>query len=652
MALPRLRYELGLGSNPFTIPTLITWTNITRYVEPGWRASRGNARYLEASRTGDLDLPLDNRTGAFDPGNTVSVFAPYIVEWTPVRIVATLSGIDIPVWYGYVKRWPNAWEKSRGRRGTANLYAIDAIGFLNQTDLPSPLDAAIQADSPLWYYPLSEDVGARSAGDLISASSPPLVVANSKYGASTLTFGADLGVLGGTGVTFDSPNAGTNTNGQMSVLLSKPGRGGPTMAPVAAGFTSEIWLRPSSTKPTTLACPWGQFSEDGNVYLAWFIDSNGLAYFAIGSSAGVTATTTTSPVSICDDRPHQLFAAVSDDGLAIDFVVDGVEVGLTVVTSTPSNRSALSRHVVGGQLLASGGSFKGFKGSVESVAMFPGQVSVARAAAHYTAGALAYAGELNSTRQNRILDLVGWPAALRDIQTSLGTAGPLQAGSTGQALLATSQAELGRLYVRGDGKITSRSRAALYTQATPTIVLGEDDSNGEIPYEPGVVVDYDTDAVVNVATGSRPGGASVTVRDPARVTTTSASVELNVGSDRELVDLLNYIVQQRSRPQQRLGQATVQGATKSLTTWSTLLALTPGTRIRFKRRPPPVLVGGVQITPPVVTVDCFLETLAWDSDLPNRLDLSSEFSPLPCLSYWVLGDPVYGVLDSTTRLGA
>ena len=107
--------------------------------------------------------------------------------------------------------------------------------------------------------------------------------------------------------------------------------------------------------------------------------------------------------------------------------------------------------------------------------------------------------ELTSVRLSRLLDSIGFPSTLRDINT--GTLNIQQQTLTTNLLSAMRQcetAENAQFFIANDGKATFRNRNYKLSNAKATTVQATFDNSGSnLPYR-DVVTSFDTDEVRNV----------------------------------------------------------------------------------------------------------------------------------------------------------
>jgi hypothetical protein len=127
------------------------------------------------------------------------------------------------------------------------------------------------------------------------------------------------------------------------------------------------------------------------------------------------------------------------------------------------------------------------------------------------------AGQTTGTRVNKILDTIGWPSSMREVETGLTT---VQADpATQRTALATLQnvaiTEYGAVYMGADGNVIFQDRESTTSSigATPTVF--NDNGTGISYFDVKWVLD--DSQVYNKATVTREGGAVQTVSDTASI---------------------------------------------------------------------------------------------------------------------------------------
>jgi hypothetical protein len=92
----------------------------------------------------------------------------------------------------------------------------------------------------------------------------------------------------------------------------------------------------------------------------------------------------------------------------------------------------------------------------------------------------ATAGQPSGTRINKILDQIGWPASMRDIDTGLTTmqADPGSPRTALEAMQTVELSEYGSLYINASGEFVFQDRAFTTSSVTGTPVVFNDDGTG------------------------------------------------------------------------------------------------------------------------------------------------------------------------------
>jgi len=119
----------------------------------------------------------------------------------------------------------------------------------------------------------------------------------------------------------------------------------------------------------------------------------------------------------------------------------------------------------------------------------------------------ATAGDLSGTRINQILDQIGWPSTMRDVDAGLTTmqADPATFRTALQAMQTVTDSEYGALYVDATGSFVFQDRSVTAGSIGGTTTLFADDGTG-IKYANATWILNDS-LVFNSATVTRTGGS-------------------------------------------------------------------------------------------------------------------------------------------------
>jgi hypothetical protein len=127
------------------------------------------------------------------------------------------------------------------------------------------------------------------------------------------------------------------------------------------------------------------------------------------------------------------------------------------------------------------------------------------------------AGETTGSRVTKILDTIGWPASMRDIDTGLTTvqADPATQRTSLAALQTVATTEYGAIYMGADGKAVFQDRTVTVASVAGTPKVFNDDGTGINYFDVKWVLD-DTQ-VYNKATVTRTDGTVQTVSDATSI---------------------------------------------------------------------------------------------------------------------------------------
>jgi hypothetical protein len=256
--------------------------------------------------------------------------------------------------------------------------------------------------------------------------------------------------------------------------------------------------------------------------------------------------------------------------------------------------------------------------------------------------------EASGTRVGAILDAINWPAADRSIDAGISTVQAktydLEPGLS--ALQEVEVTEGGLLFMSADGKVTFKDRTKFVLDALDTANYTWGDLGSEKIYADLGPLERDDSNLWNQVVIDAPGKTTVDVTDSAsRDAYTVAYRPLTLSTihedQNEMADRANYLLTRYSTPANRVSEMVIE---TSIDYWDRLLDRELHSKLRARKRP----VGGGTIEQ-----DSFVEGITHDfyARRGTKWLVTLNLSPLDeVTTYWVLGDTVYSVLDSTTRL--
>ena len=220
--------------------------------------------------------------------------------------------------------------------------------------------------------------------------------------------------------------------------------------------------------------------------------------------------------------------------------------------------------------------------TIQSVGWKIGQVGFSELGSSTRLG-YADSVELSSVRLSRLLDSVGFPSSLRDINT--GTLNVQQQALTSNLLTAMREcetAENAQFFIAKDGKATFRNRdyklsntKAINVQAT------FDNSGSNLPYQ-DVVTSFDTDEVKNVYEWTRTSGSPQYVADADSVSRytakTSTKSTINT-SDANVLSIIQQKLSETSLPIERIDSLKINPRDNT-SLWEKVLGLEFGDRVK------------------------------------------------------------------------
>lgn len=470
------------------------WEDITQRVRSG-RVTRGRQSEFDRTSAGTMTLVVDNRDRTFDP--TVSAGAR-----PNKRIRVTVgSGADLrPVFDGWIDALPQSY--SGPGDATVTLTATDGFKVLARFELDPIYQGVIEADGPYGWWRLA-DYSLQSTGAVDSSGN------------------GFTGTWKGTpheteSLIVDGPGAITCNGKDDTGSSSADGVVIPSAVIAAAPVTVECWVN-TGKHGTNLSFICGQTHVVSSTFVADFVlgmnNSNGTPFFAC--QVGGINVTVTGGSAIHDTGVRHLVGTI-DSSRNVRLYVDGVlaagpSTGGATTTINASGSFRIAKTPIGSDPGA-GSSYKPYDGDICEVAVYERALSAAEVLEHYTAGANPWGDESTGARVARILDLVGWPAGERVIDSgasTLGAAVNIEGNTALAHLLAVEQTEQGRFFIDGSGAARFFSRnheTTLTTQAE--FADGEPD---------GLEFDYSDANLCNDCVVTREGGTPQRAQDATSI---------------------------------------------------------------------------------------------------------------------------------------
>jgi hypothetical protein len=616
-----------------------SWTDITDYYR-GLDIDRGRSSEMTSTEPGTLSLVLDNADGRFTPGRPTSPYYPNVLPNRRIRVTALVLGITYLLFDGFVDGWPVRFGGPDYAEST--ITATDAFKILASIDLTSTYGQELLATGPVAYYPLTEESGSESAGNLAGTPWPAAQVRQSKYGVAggEFSFG-ESGLNDGMGTALHL-SATADAQGYLLDL----GADGPTVPWSTGGFTFGLWAKQQAA-PTLLSQAITQYRSGSDIIaLLVQFDPDGDVLWLLGDGVDV-ASPRAGAGSANDGKWHFWTFAFGTDRRTAKLYRDGVLLDTEVAPAVIDNTGwPLGPIGLNGAKRPAGFSSRGDL-TYGHFSIWHREVSAAEIATLAAAGP-GFEGEDEAARIDRILDYAGWPTADRNLEPGKSSlAGASLDGTTAlDALRAAAESSSGVLFVDGQRRVTFHNRhhrinAAVRVALNSSAALGIEDDLG---------ITLDDEAIRNDVRGTRTGGATVRATDPRLDDSATAphprtvdSFEIGVATDSELTDAVNYRLSRYKDPALRCPRISVQPTTSD-DLWPHALGREIGDRITLASLPD---------AGPTTGLDFYIESVRQSVVLTNEgpsWTTTWDLSPADVESYWVLGDTTLGVLGSTTRL--
>lgn len=645
---PTVAVKVSFSTDRYATPSYTTLpashvTELTTHV--------GRDSELDTSNPGILEATLRNDTRLYDPTNASGTYYGQLVPGRRTQVTVTYSGVTYQIYNGWTDGWPNQFGT---RSGTATLKATGPFGFLQRAVIPDAYQAAILADSPTGYYRMDD----AASHTMVDSSG------NGRHGHWYPDY-----------VDVKTDKALIHSNDQAVTLPGNPavqmGKIPATVLPTLKPMSIEFW-----TDIEKLPLPLTEALYLGNQIFSTIVGPNG------GPNIRIHGTTGTYPGAIeflvVDSPDPTVWHVWSTDNAITDatgqYVWRSVPGGGPMHVVCTCDSVNLVRIWLNGLNVTTAVSTTGTVGAVpawdmitvnwaagwdgkvvlDELAFYGAALSGTQVATHYAAGFNPGQGELPGARITRALDLIGWPASLRDLQdgqTVLGTAefADQKALDYLDVVTATEQGFLSEAH-DDSGKVRFQDRAGKLTDVRSTTAQTFfSDQTSDLA---GTAVHY---AKPVLATDDRPAANIVTVKwmgdeyvaaDQPSVDAYGeipVTVETILEDHEEVVSLADWILTSQSALFTRIKSITLQPSrltgTPADRAWVAALSRQQGDRVRVVHQP-----AGTGST-----IDQQLYVIGVEHHVQVGIDWETilHLAPAITTTYWLLGT---GALGSTSRL--
>jgi hypothetical protein len=562
---PVLRVEAAWGCTPFTDVVDADFEELAPNFRGGtWgRGGRPSPIDVYGARQAALEFYDVDRT--LDPLNSSSPLNGMLVPDVPIRVIAEYDGDDYPLWFGYVDDYDTLFHVAVGE---VTIPSTDALRVLAGITLSGTVyEREVLQDDPVGYWPLNEPSG---------------LVANDRSG-------------NGWNATYNLPDIRRDADG-LRDFSGAASFSGAQDSHVRGTYTPLI-----TAYPVSLECIF-RFDERSATEtrggLISFVGDDGFQLSFYDSTAGTPAGWIEATVWI-GGVGYEVHTPFGLDGMR------RVAVGETVhVVAVLEADGGPCWIYINGQLVASThgspsfthlpsrlqfgalGGRDGHASTVSDVAVYDTALSSDRVAAHYAAIRGGWDGDTTGGRIIRILDDIGWPAGLRDIDTGEFVLGPMDfAGKSALDLIrSVVQSEGGRFFQAPDGALTFHDATRAYSETVETTSqITFTDLTSGVTYERGIQFRKSFRDVIDQMTVTREGGTPQTVGATTPVHARTLSTVHR--DDRDAHQLAGRIHNRHQTPVTRVGAWSTQPQVDGRSHWVALLTAELGHRVTVDGTP-------------------------------------------------------------------
>lgn len=512
------KVELGFGSTWKTADGSITWTDVTAYVLDGSAITvrRGRQSELDEYTAGVCSFRLKHTDRRFDPSTTGGPYGSNLKPGVPVRITATYNAVTYPVFRGFVTGWPQEYDRA-DRVSFVPVQAVD--GFRHLSGYPgasSSFVAALDDLGPSHWWRLDN-------GDEFVVPDHGTTKADGTTNAAVAFDGEPL----------DGVNPSGNFANDSYVLIDQ--------SFVNSRGHDYTFLLNTTTADGAI------FTEAGPALGTYrvYVDSAGkVSWLDVEFLTGIRSS-----VAVTDGETHLVVISPGNSKV----YVDGVDV-TEVFAPGSYDVSPDGRPFIGA--FGVGESVGRYVGQLAHLALFSFSTLTGSVADDLYDAWQRWVGETADTRVGRILDAVGWPAGLRDLEAGDPLGPALTATNALAQIQDVEKTEQGRFFISRDGKARLMNRYFFVTEPTSATSQATFVDNGTALSYADISFTYDDALVTNIATGSRVDGPTVTVTDQTSIDTYRPASEdfpnLQLSSDTQVRSLMEYRVDRYKDPQLRV----------------------------------------------------------------------------------------------------
>jgi hypothetical protein len=633
VSFPALSVKVAFASNPYDSTLTFTEIGPASGLGPGgfgWvrsiQSKRGRERLLRSAaqfEAGTLRCALDNRDRRFDPTNTSSPYYPNVLPEKVIQVGATWAGTFYPIWTGYVDDWPQTWPGFS--EAEVPLVATDYFKALSVYRLlSSGYDTQVLADGAIAYWKLDEP-----AGSTVSVDSGP-----NHFNSNRIINAGSGVVFGGAGPLIANPGTSVLLTATSQGEIDWPSTG---LSNTNNNLTVDFWFNHTSTGDQVfVSIPSPSAAQYAAIDFGVATAGKWTCAAALGTSAVLQ-----SPSAYADGLWHHFMFTANATTSAL--YIDGVSVG--VAGGFPAFHPSIPNISANG----GAGSF-----SLARLAVYQSTLTAVQAALHFQLA--AFPAEATGERVRRVLNVLGFPTGRRTVDTGRTqcAADVTQEFNTRALdyLQKLEQTEQGQCYIRADGNLVFQDRYHRYESPAANVqaVFGDGGAAfpSEIPYPiGGVTLNFDRMELFNDIPVTRRGGNLQDAQNAASITSYGNRVmgnlsDLLMATDQDAFYAAQWILADTAQPQFRVGDLVLNPHLDDRL-WPLVLGLDIGAVITVNKHNIP---GGGTLS-----LNCRIEGIEHQVDAPYEWITTWHVSLVGTNPWFILDDPVMGLLDHGNRLG-
>lgn len=600
---PKLEIEFESG----------TWTDVTSYLQAA-NTHAGRSNELARFDAGTASFTLKNSDRRFDPLYSSGPYYGDILPGKRIRFTATWSATSYPIWQGFINSWRQQYAQPRA--AAVVLDCTDGFQLLAAARMPRNVYATIiEAGTPRAWWRLQE-----TSGTIATDSS-----GNGHHGSYTpgttdrAVPALVVGDVDATAINFDG----------ITNAVRLPRRSNPDAFP----FSIEFWF---NTHTSTVGGPGFYFlfeSETARLHVR--LHQSGVRALLTDSTNEISATT---DQNVRDGRTHHCVITFTSGSVAPTIWLDGLPAVCTDAAASGTVAIPVGPAFIGVDKYGAGSNFPG---TLSEFAIYDDAFNDLSALVHFVAGTAPYDNETTGSRIGTILDLIGWPAGDRDLDTGRTRLGPaVYDTENALAYLQDVEAtEQGRLYMSCDGKVTFRDRHAGLTRTEMTTSQATfGDTGSDLKYV-NVEFAFDDSMVYNEVSATTIGGTQQIVSD-ATSQTTYGTRRFDMGqllwrTPREAEHAAEWLLAHYKDAATRVTAIEVNPRRSPSTLWPQVLGREHCDRITVKRSP--------QSVGSTISQQLWIESIDHTVDLQARSWVTRYgLGPAETGSYGIWGTSLWG----------